>query len=56
MITNVDVADDSDSECAVCGEPIDTQQWHIARTSETTKGQMELLVFCCEDCHEQWHT
>lgn len=37
-------------ECAVCGEPIAVNDWHIATTDEETV----IHSFCSEECRNSW--
>jgi|GEM_PF-2498433 len=39
--------------CSVCGEAIDTTEWHPIR-GRTEDGNFRIYQFCSDDCFEQW--
>ncbi|MDF9746925.1 DUF7576 family protein [Natrinema salsiterrestre] len=41
---------DTVEECAVCGDRIPVNDWHIATTDEET----EIHSFCSEECRDDW--
>lgn len=40
-------------ECAYCGAPVETQEWHPV-TSDAGEGEFRIVAFCGHDCREQW--
>lgn len=46
-------ADPSESHCAVCGEPVPSDQWHPAALEERP-GDVRVRSFCSDGCRAAW--
>ncbi|WP_435333611.1 DUF7576 family protein [Haloarchaeobius sp. TZWWS8] len=44
----------ADASCEVCGDPVETTEWHPAATQTGEEGSIEILSFCSEDCRDEW--
>jgi predicted nucleic acid-binding Zn ribbon protein len=42
-----------ESDCAVCGTAIDTEEWHPVASRSAPEGT-RIVPFCSEACREQW--
>ncbi|WP_439027174.1 DUF7576 family protein [Haloarchaeobius sp. DT45] len=40
--------------CEVCGDPVNTSEWHPATTETTADGDVVIVSFCGEACREHW--
>lgn len=46
-------SDDVTTTCEVCGNPIDTGEWHPIET-EWDDGDLSIHTFCSQECHDEW--
>lgn len=45
---------DQPTYCAVCGDGIETDDWHPVATRQNGDEEFQLYAFCSEDCREAW--
>lgn len=45
---------DGTERCANCGDCIAVDEWHPLDTDRDADGELVLVSFCTEACHEAW--
>ncbi|WP_435359353.1 DUF7576 family protein [Haloarchaeobius sp. DFWS5] len=44
----------TDASCEVCGDSVETTEWHPAATQSDDEGNIQILTFCDEQCRDHW--
>jgi hypothetical protein len=46
--------EDAETTCATCGASVETDEWHLAATTTTDDGAVQIRSFCDRSCRDRW--